>query len=68
MNQRGDKGGCEYGDKDYVQYFHMSKPIWYTTAATSHATAHWSMTTPSALSPPPRSRLMVATAATQGVY
>lgn len=65
--ERGYEGRREDGDKDYIQRLHMSMPIWYTIAATSHATPHWSMTTPRALSPPPNSRLMVATAATQGV-
>ena len=41
--------------------------ITYTTSAQTHATAHWNTTTPAAHFPP-SSRLIDATAATQGLY
>ncbi len=50
-----------------IQHIHSRHPTWYTTSATSHATTHCKITTPTVLLREPSSRRMVATAAMQGV-
>jgi len=51
-----------------IHYAHTRPPIRYTTHATIQATVHCIITTPIVFQPEFISRLMAATAATQGVY
>lgn len=69
MNQHGKHGtGTDERKQEVIKNAHQKRPpIQYAMYAANHATLHCINTTPIVLTPEESSRLMVATAAAQGV-